>query len=185
VLALAAIGLGAETRWWLGLGRNLIGWRAELFILNPLPFAGWTLLAFGLGVFFGAVMRQTVPAMAGSAACYAALLFGVAVSWRARYLPPLHRATRQLCCYYNIRWGGGPGPNILSTYLGWPDGRALGTDQQDHSQTWLARHHILLWVTYQPASRYVLFQWIEFGWLTALAALLIAVTLVLVRRRAA
>ena len=40
-------------------------------------------------------------------------------------------------------------------------------------------------MTYQPASRFGLFQVIEFGWLIVLAAILIAATAVLIRRRAA
>ena len=38
---------------------------------------------------------------------------------------------------------------------------------------------------YQPGSRFWPFQWIEGGWLLALSVLLIAVTIWLVRRRAA
>jgi hypothetical protein len=41
------------------------------------------------------------------------------------------------------------------------------------------------WSDYQPASHFWSFQWIEGGWLLALSALLIAVTVWLVRRRAA
>ena len=39
--------------------------------------------------------------------------------------------------------------------------------------------------TYQPASRFWPFQWIEGGWLLALSLLLIGATVWLVRRRAA
>ena len=38
---------------------------------------------------------------------------------------------------------------------------------------------------YQPDSRYWPFQWLEFGWLTVLAAALIAATFWLLRRRTA
>ena len=41
------------------------------------------------------------------------------------------------------------------------------------------------WTSYQPASRFWPFQWIEGGWLLALSVLLIAATVWLVRRRAA
>jgi hypothetical protein len=40
------------------------------------------------------------------------------------------------------------------------------------------------WTSYQPGSRFWPFQWIEGGWLLALSALLIAVTIWLVGRRA-
>ena len=43
----------------------------------------------------------------------------------------------------------------------------------------------MYWVSYQPASRFWPFQWIEGGWLLALSVLLIAATIWLVRHRAA
>jgi hypothetical protein len=61
----------------------------------------------------------------------------------------------------------------------------LSNAQLDHAASWFRLHHIQLWVTYQPGSRYGLFQVIEFGWLIALSAILIAATIVLIRRRAA
>jgi hypothetical protein len=49
----------------------------------------------------------------------------------------------------------------------------------------LAQHGFTFGTSYQPASRFWAFQWIEGGWLLALSVLLIAVTVWLVRRRAA
>jgi hypothetical protein len=49
----------------------------------------------------------------------------------------------------------------------------------------LAQHGYTQWTSYQPASRFWPFQWIESGWLLALSVLLIAATVWLVRRRAA
>ena len=49
----------------------------------------------------------------------------------------------------------------------------------------LTPHGYTQWTSYQPASRFWAFQWIESGWLLALSVLLIAVTVWLVRRRAA
>jgi hypothetical protein len=48
----------------------------------------------------------------------------------------------------------------------------------------LSQHGYTLWASYQPASRFWPFQWIEGGWLLAQSVLLIAVTVWLVRRRA-
>jgi hypothetical protein len=42
-----------------------------------------------------------------------------------------------------------------------------------------------LWTSYQPASRFWTFQWIEGGWLLALSVLLIATTVWLAHRRQA
>ena len=49
--------------------------------------------------------------------------------------------------------------------------------------TYLLHHGYTQWTSYQPTGRYWTFQWIEFGWLTALAAVLLTATLLLVRRR--
>ncbi len=49
----------------------------------------------------------------------------------------------------------------------------------------LSRHGYTQWTSYQPGSRFWAFQWIEGGWLLVLSVLLIAVTVWLVRRRAA
>ena len=49
----------------------------------------------------------------------------------------------------------------------------------------LAPHGYTQWTSYQPATRFWPFQWVEGGWLLALSALLVAATIWLVRRRAA
>ena len=49
----------------------------------------------------------------------------------------------------------------------------------------LAPHGYAQWNSFQPVTRFWPFQWIEGGWLLVLAALLIAVTIWLVHRRAA
>jgi hypothetical protein len=135
-----------------------------------------------------------VPAMAAALACCAVLGYA-AISWRMAYLAPLHRPVSVQFLTgggysYGGYWGGwpgpGPGPDFLSSNLGWPDRRPISDAQvTHHSAAWLTQHHIQLWVTYQPASRYGLFQAIEFGWLIALSAILIAATVALIRRRAA
>ena len=48
---------------------------------------------------------------------------------------------------------------------------------------YLVSHGYTQWTSYQPASRYWTFQWIEFGWLFALSALLLTASLWWVRRR--
>jgi hypothetical protein len=50
---------------------------------------------------------------------------------------------------------------------------------------YLVQHGYLEWTRYQPGSQFWPFQWIEGGWLLALAVLLITATVWLVRRRAA
>jgi hypothetical protein len=192
LLAIAATGVGVELRWRLApMAEPLSGWAATSFNLRPFPFAGWVTLGFCLGVFLGAAIRRTVPAMAATLGCYAVLIYVTSLWWRMHYLPPLHRALPHVLIGsggsygYGIPLTSGPGDYFLSATPGRPDGRLLTSAQLHHAASWFRLRHIQLWVTYQPGSRYGLFQVIEFGWLIVLAAILIAATAVLIRRRAA
>ncbi|HET7013578.1 MAG TPA: ABC transporter permease subunit [Streptosporangiaceae bacterium] len=99
VLALAAAALGLEFRWWqqpylINQGPPP-GWAALLFGLNPLPYAGWMVLGFSLGVLAGTVARRTVPAVVATIVGYSAL-FHFWPSWRPYYLPPVHHVFQLL-----------------------------------------------------------------------------------------
>lgn len=188
-----AAGLGLELRWWMIAPAQYVWlWRGAIFVLNPLPLTGWMLLGFTLGVAMGAVLRRTVSAMAATLGCYLLLAYAVELSWQRSYLPPLRQraadATIEAGGRYGygvpLRSGGGPGPEILGNALGWPDGRLLTAAELHHPAGWFRSHHIQVWLTYQPGSRYFLFQCIEFGWLALLSALLIAGTVLVIRRGA-
>ena len=192
MLAVIAIALGLEFRWWETPMPFRWAWRPDLFGLNPLPYTGWFVFGFSLGVVLGAAIRRTVPAIAATLACYLPLPYLVARSRFFVYLPPLHRAAQTAFrpgggYSTSMYWGNhsGPGPDRLSTALGWPDGRLLTSSELHHSAAWFRLHHIQVWLTYQPGSRFLLFEYIEFGWLVALSAILIGVTVVLIRSRAA
>jgi hypothetical protein len=198
VLALAAAGLGLELRWWFGANWSASDpWLPQYFSLNPLPLAGWVTLAFSIGVLAGAAIRRTVPAMAATLVSYAVLQYVTALWWRSAYLSPLRRVVPDARIMpggginfgapggYYVSYGrtsGRPGPNILGTWLGFPDGRPLSNPQLYRSAAWLRDHHIRVWMSYQPGSRYGIFQYIEFGWLIALAALLVAAAVLVIRR---
>jgi hypothetical protein len=198
LLALAAAGLGLELRWWLGAGGRATWyaadqWLPQFFSLNPLPFAGWVMLAFSLGLLLGAAIHRTVPAMAATLGCYAALLTATSLSWRLAYLSPLRRTVPHTPIEsgggygFGVSFGGGsgPGPYFIRAWLGWPDGRPLNASQFHHPAAWFREHHIAVWMTYQPGNRYSTFGFIEFGWLMVLSVILIAATAILIRHRAA
>jgi hypothetical protein len=198
VLVLAALGLGAAWAWWLspfphlaiGRGAPWSPWRPTEFNLNPVLLAGWAVFSFALGVVLGAAIRRTLPAMAATLACYCAVLIEVTRSWRMHYLAPLHQAVPVQFqpgggYSYAVYWGAHQ-PVIMSEALGWPDGRLLSWWQsQQEPAAWLTRHHIMMWITYQPASRYHVFELIELGWLLAASALLVAAAVFVIRRRRA
>jgi hypothetical protein len=50
---------------------------------------------------------------------------------------------------------------------------------------WYGTHHVYFWLAYQPAGRYWLFRFAEFGVLLVVSALLVMLTLRIARRRAA
>ena len=201
LLALAALGLGALFGWWRAPFPQVFfdrvtprsPWSPWLFNLNPVLLAGWVVFAFTLGVFLGAAIRRILPAMAATFACYGAVFYAVSASWRMRYLPPLHRALAvqfqsgggTAYTYYGFGNLRAPQPVIVTEGLAWPDGRLLNNYQQVNSAAWMRAHHIVEWVTYQPASRYHAFQAIEIGWLLVASALLVTAAIVLIRRRPA
>jgi protein-S-isoprenylcysteine O-methyltransferase Ste14 len=81
-------------------------------------------------------------------------------------------------------YAGDPPLNLVNQYCGSNSGGKAGPPGAVFTQC-LAPHGYVQWTSYQPASRLWPFQWIEGGGLLALSALLIAVTVWLVQRRAA
>jgi hypothetical protein len=168
----------------------------RLFDLRGVDFAAWTLAAFMLGVFAGAAIRRVVPAIAASLTAWTGLILATVLYFRKHYQAPLTART--------LGSPAGPGgpPWVLSEWWTGPGGRVLtdrqiftvlgqmkaslgrsGTDAD--AARWLSAHHFASWATLQPANRFWAFQLIEGGWLLALALLLGAATVWLVRRRAA
>ena len=81
--------------------------------------------------------------------------------------------------------GSYPPPNLLNQFCNFPQpGPGKGGGFPPTAEQCLASHGYTLWTSYQPASRFWPFQWIEGGGLLALSVLLIAAAIWLVRRRA-
>jgi hypothetical protein len=162
------------------------------FGLLGVAFAAWTLAAFAIAAFFGALIRRTIPAMAATLVTWTVLAIGTATWLRQHYQA---RLTTTAASAPNTAW-------VLSRTAIGPNGqvvsqRALGQLAQQAPasvqnspnpgafQIWLTQQHYTQVISYQPASRFWTFQFIEAGWLIALAAILIAASVWLVRRRAA
>jgi len=197
LLALAALAIGAEFGWWLSpFPQDDFGsiyprspWWPLRFNLSPLLLAGWVVFALICGVFLGAAIRRTLPAVAATLAGYGAVLYEVSASWRMHYLPPLHRAVSVQfqgggSYGYTMSWGP-QRPVIMSEALAWPDGRLLSNAEQLRPGAWMTAHHVVMWITYQPSSRYHIFQAIELGWLLVASALLVVAAIVVIGRRPA
>ena len=174
---------------------------AGLFDLRPVAFAAWTLAAFAIGAVAGMLIRRIVPAIVATLAAYAALALLTANVLRQHYLASLVAKDLDIpgSAWVISEWwtkGGRvvfgsrvplgllphlcPGSFVAAGHGGiTSSGSALSPTQC------LLRHGYTEWATYQPLSHFWPSQWIEAGWLLALSALLVTVTVLLVRRRAA
>ena len=173
-----------------------------VFDLRGVAFAAWTLAAFAIGALAGMLIRRVVPAIAATLAATAALAFATGLYLRQHYIAALVTSNPNVpgsfmgssvfvsssAWILSEQWRNKSGQpvsesvlsQVLPAQLG---GKGGGIPQSFQVTDYLTRHGYTLWTTYQPASRFWPFQWIEGGWLLALAVLLIAVTVWLVRRR--
>jgi hypothetical protein len=181
-----------------------------LFDLRGVAFAAWMLAGFAMSALAGMLIRRVVPAMAATLAAYSALAVGTGLYLREHYLQPV--VTRNLFSFYLTpprsdfvvrQWWTKDGvtasqstmnrvinslfdemmPVVHSSREGAVAAQKGPTNL--HVFHYLTQHGYTYWASYQPASRFWSFQWIEAGWLIALSVLLIAATVWLVRRRAA
>jgi hypothetical protein len=138
-------------------GKNVLD--EGVFVTRGVAFAAWTLIAFAIGAFLGMLIRRIIPAMAATLGAY----FGLKVlAWlvlREDYPVAIDTTNASL---FN-QPSSPASPWILRTWT------AGGTD----------------WWRYIPVSRFWPMQFIEAGWLLALAIALGAATVWLVRHRAA
>ena len=161
--------------------------------------AAWTLAAFALGVLAGILWRRVLPALGTAFAVWFGLAYLAATHLRPHYRSPLTTTSQQFS------------PSDLTVDQWWTKGGAKVSDAQINQvlQTigvqqhgsgnfsvqvggggvdpvqYLLSHGYTQVTSYQPDSRFWTFQWIEFGWLTLLAVLLLATAFWLLRRRPA
>jgi hypothetical protein len=178
------------------------------FDLRGVVVAGWTLVAFAIGALAGVLIRRVVAAMFATIAAWSGLAIVTAVYLRGHYESPLVTHTPTLSSadwVLTQSWvqGGKPvsssainqilqkiGATIVSPgHLGpapAPGAESAPANAESTNPVqYLLHHGITFSSSYQPASRFWSFQWIEGGWLLALSLLLMTATVWLVRRRAA
>jgi len=204
VLAAAAGAFGVLVSWhyqpYFATGNQALGlpelspFDSDLFSLRGVALPAWTLAAFTIGALAGMLIRRVLPAIVATLAIYAGLAFTAALYLREHYLTPLVTSNPNVpgTAWIIGQWWtkdgrfafANPPLSLLNQFCSagpGPSGKGGGLL---FSQC-LAPHGYTQWTSYQPASRFWPFQWIEGGWLLALSALLIAATIWLVHRRAA
>ena len=186
-----------ELRRWALIIPQQSPFSSALFDLRGVSFATWTLVAFAIGVLAGLLIRRVVPAIVATLAVYAGLALAAANLLRPHYLAPLLTNNANVpasAWIYSQRWtkdgkfafsGWRDAPNhLLQQCASIPKG-PIGKPSSATLAQCFAQHGYTLWTRYQPVSRFRTFQWIEGGWLFVLSALLMALTVWLVNRRAA
>lgn len=172
-----------------------------LFDLLGVALAAWTLTAFAIGVLAGFLIRRVIPAMFATLAAWTGLAFVTGLFLRSHYTAPLVTSSAVIpaqAWVISQGWfrGGTPASlDMINNTLARVDVRAVTPELfqpgpatpatlGDPAQ-YLMQHGYTQLTTYQPASEFWPFQWIEAGWLLVLSLLLIATAVWLVRRRAA
>jgi hypothetical protein len=168
----------------------------SLFDLRGVVFGAWTLAAFAIGALAGMLIRRVVPAIVATLVVYAGLAIATGAWLRAHYFAPI--VTRSLNVPSSVwivsqNWTKG-GQTVSQTVLyqvlqGAPAqvaGKGGGGPNLHALVAWqyLVQRGYIQVTSYQPATRFWAFQWVEAGWLLGLSVLLIAFTVWLVRRRA-
>ena len=174
--------------------------RATVFPVTGVAAAGWALVGFALGVLAGLLWRRVLPALVTAGAAWFGLAFLAASLLRLNYLSPLTTTSLELSntdLSIDQWWTKDGAPvsaadvnsalqAIGAEFHGGTNGpvHVAGSGTADPVQ-YLLQHGYQQITSYQPDARFWTFQWIEFGWLTALALLLLGATLWLLRRRTA
>jgi hypothetical protein len=170
----------------------------SVFDLRGVAFGAWTMAAFAVGCLAGMLIRKVVPAIVATLVVYAGLAIATGAWLREHYLAPI--LTRSLNVPSSVwivsqdwatKGGQTVSPSVLYQVLRGAPAQVAGKDGGGpnlHSLVawqYLVQHGYTQVTNYQPATRFWAFQWMEAGWLLGLSVLLIAVTVWLVRRRAA
>ncbi len=166
-----------------------------LFDLRGVTFAAWTLTGFAVGALAGMLIRRVVPAIVATLAAYTGLALVAANVLRQPLLSPLLTRSPNVpgSAWIMGQWwthdgrvafSGTPSTSLVQQLCPNLTFGPLGKPSQESVLQCLIQHGYTQWTRYQPASRFWPFQWIEGGWLLALAFLLIAVTVWLARRHA-
>ena len=172
---------------------------------------GYAAFAFALGVLVGLLIKRTVPAMAVTLAATAVVLLAMPLWIRPHLITPVRSTTALTAASINGLSASGPpdqSSHLITVFTSSPDlpdawvvstqvtnaagGTALGSVPSACQQlnggpracfSALAQRHLKQVTTYQPASRYWDFQWLELGIFLTVAVLLAWASFWLIRRR--
>ena len=171
---------------------------STVFDLRGIAFAAWNTGRVHHRCMASVFIRRVVPAMAATIVAWAGLAFVTGTYLRQHYQAPLVTANPNVpgSAWVISQWwarGGKPvGLSALNQVLqavgvkasspGVFQGQGSSLGGHVNPVRYLVQHGFTQMTSYQPASRFWTFQFIEGGWLLALSLLLIIATVWLVRR---
>ena len=156
-------------------------WLPGNFVTSWLLLAAWSLLGLAVGAFIGTIMRKTVSAMATALVVVGGLVTA-AIAAGVRELVSIAPRVSTTITPHGLGVGAigrqaytGEGPRgawLIRAWMTGPHGKALSPKQSTRMLALLsanktssgsalhllALHHVSYWVSYQPASRFPLFQ---------------------------
>jgi ABC-type transport system involved in multi-copper enzyme maturation permease subunit len=163
---------------------------------------GYAVFAVALGIAAGTLIGRSLPALAVTAGVFLAVRLAITFWLRVHYMPAvttIYSATQNLTskgAYWQLAQGTvlpdgqritslsiGPGHIMSSGPFDIPASCSAVQGQISSTLACMARLGYRSFSTYQPGYRFWPFQFIETGIFVALAAILIAVTFLVVRRR--
>jgi ABC-type transport system involved in multi-copper enzyme maturation permease subunit len=196
VAAVLAGAVSAIVTWWSSPynAYNADGFESNRFDVTAIVPVSYAIFAMALGICAGLLLRRTIPAMAVTLAGFAGVRVLISQWLRLHYMTPV-------TVYYNLAGNWSP----RGAYLGVSQGIAGPNGQSPPAATnganfngvsvpaecqnsnniasCLAAHGYRGYLSYQPASRFWAFQGIETGIFVVLAAVLLAVTFWVLKRR--
>jgi hypothetical protein len=173
------------TTWWLDPVSGSIDSRFAFpfFDLYGVVPIGYALFAIALGVFAGTVSRKTLSAMALTLVGFVAVRVAVITLARPNFMRPLERKFPVETEVVPNRWVD---DWIMSNDVYDAQGNLVASGSirlcPERAQAQCGSTDVNVW-TYQPGSRFWLFQYLETGIFVALAAVLILLAVRQVRRR--
>ncbi len=195
---------GIVTWWYAPLNAlNHAQFTQGSFDIQGIVPIGYAVFAVALGISAGALIGRSLPAIAVTAGVFLALRLVVTYWVRVHYMPAvttIYSVTQNFTAkgaFWPLAQGvvlpGGQlstslsvGPGYITSYPGAPGIPAACQQAEGQiSATLACLAHVgyRSFATYQPGYRFWPFQFIETGVFVALAAVLIAVTFLVVRRR--
>ncbi|MEV0975203.1 ABC transporter permease subunit [Microtetraspora glauca] len=191
-VTVVGLAIGWLITWWYGpeerFDNRLEG--MNVFDAMGLMFAVHLLFCLAVGAFAGVVIRRVMPAVSVALAVSLAVIMILTPALRANYMPavegPIQIATNEW--KLDTWWVGPQGQRLTNEQMAELADKSVaelpakGPAGNAARLLWSSQNHYSPVMSYQPASRFWPFQFIEAGWMLAIAILLGAATIWRVRR---